>query len=221
MVQLKRRARVNAGKDERRTHLRTLRFPESLERSLEKEATDEGTRVNADVNSILNRHFNWDKKLQEFGVAEIPKSLLKSILEGCDHETLARIGREVGLPLWKEMAEFWNQDSSLDGMLDFQAARARFDPNFQTKVTQEGGTYTITIRHEYGPKWSIMAKSALQELVKQSFHVDPKATAGESVVTARFKVLEETCPSDRTSYRRNFAEPLMQRAIESLDVLGR
>jgi len=188
MVQLKRRARANAGKGERKTHNRTLRIPESLEHSLEKEAADEGTTVNADVNSILNRHFNWGKKLQDFGIAEIPKSLLKSILEGCDDETLTRIGREVGLPLWKEMAEFWNQDSSLDGILDFQTERAKFDPNLQTKVTREEGAYTITIHHDYGPKWSIMAKSALQELVKQSFHVDPKATAGESVVTARFKV---------------------------------
>jgi hypothetical protein len=86
------------------------------------------------------------------------------------------------------MAEFWTQDSSPNGMLDFQMERTKFDPNLQTKVTREEGGYAITIRHDYGPKWSVIAKSALQELVKQSFHVEARMTLGESVVTAHFKV---------------------------------
>jgi hypothetical protein len=179
---------ADADMDKRRPVLKTFRISESLARSLEKEAADAGTTVNADVNSILNRHFDWDKSAREFGIAEIPKTLLKSILGGCDDEMLARIGREVGLPLWKEMAEFWTQDSSPNGMLAFQAERARFDPDFQTRVTRKEGAITITIHHDYGPKWSVMVKSAVRELVKQFFHVEPKVTAGESVVTARFKV---------------------------------
>jgi hypothetical protein len=190
---------TNAGESERKTHIRTIRLSESLERSLEKEAADEGTTVNADINSILIRHFKWDKTAREFGVAELPKALLKSILEGCDDETLARIGREVGLPVLKEMAEFWTNDSSPSGMLDFQTERAKFDPNLQTKVTQEGGTYTITIRHDYGPKWSIITKSVLQDFVRQSFHVEPRMNQGTSVITARFKVSPRSLPTDSSS----------------------
>jgi hypothetical protein len=178
----------NPDKDERKTSLRTIRIPESLARSLRQEAADEGTTVNAYINSILSRNFNWDKKTREFGIAEIPKSLFKIILAECDDETLARIGREVGPPLWKEMAEFWTQDSSPDGILDFQTKRARFNPNFQTRLTREEGEYTLTMRHDFGPKWSIMIVAAVQEFVKQSFHVEPRISQGDSFVTARFKV---------------------------------
>jgi hypothetical protein len=177
-----------ANTDERKTVLMTVRLSESLKRSLEQEAADEGTNVNADINSILNRHFEWDKKKREFGIAKIPKSLLKSILEGCDDETLARIGREVAPVLGQEMTEFWIQDSSPDGILDLAAGWSKFNPNFQTKVTREEGAYTITLHHDLGLRWSIITKNALQEFVKESFHVEPRISAGESVVRTRFKV---------------------------------
>jgi hypothetical protein len=185
----------NVGKDERKTVFKTIRFPESLVRSLQKEAADEDTTVNADVNSIISRHFNWDKKTREFGTAEIPKPLLKSLLEGCYDDTLARIGREVGPVMWKELTEFWIQDSSPDAILDSGMMRSKFNPNFQTRVTREKGACTITMRHDLGPKWSIITKNALQEFVRKSFHVEPQINSGESVVTARFKVNPRNLPT--------------------------
>lgn len=175
-------------KDERKTRLKTVRLPESLVRSLEKEAAEEGTTVNADVNSILSHHFDWHKKAQEFGFASIHKTLLKSMLEGLDDETLARIGREVMTPLWKEMADYWSQDSSPDGTLKHLMFRSKFNPHHQTRMTREENTYTVVLHHDFGPRWNIMTKNALQEFVRKSFHVEPRITVGESVVTARFKV---------------------------------
>jgi len=157
-------------------------------RALETEAADEGRTVNADVNSILSQHFDQHKKAREFGIAAIPKPLLRRVLEGLDDEELARIGREVMPPLWKEMAEFWSGDSSPDGILDFQNMRAKFNPNNRTKTTKEEGTYVVVFRHDFGPKWSILLKNGLQEFVRKSFHVEPRTSVGESVVTLRFKV---------------------------------
>jgi hypothetical protein len=173
---------------ERKSRLRTIRLSESLERSLEKEAADEGTTVNADVNSILSQHFDWHKKAREFGIVEIPKSVFMSLTEGLDDETLARIGREVIPATWKEMAEFWFQDSSPDGIMKHLMMQAKFNPYNRTRITQEEGNYTIVLHHDFGSKWSIITKNAFQEFVKQSFHVVPRISVGESVVTARFKV---------------------------------
>jgi hypothetical protein len=145
---------------ERKTRLKTIRLSESLVRSLENEAADEGTTVNADINSILSRHFRWDKKTREFGIAEIPMSFLKSILEACDDDALARIGQEVAPSLGKEMTEFWTGDSSPDKILDMVASRTNLNPNFQTRITREQGEYTITLRHNLGPKYSIIVKNA-------------------------------------------------------------
>ena len=185
----------NANKDERRSVLKTIRLPESLVRSLAKEAVEEGTTVNADVNSILSQHFEWHKKAQEFGFASIHQTLIKSMLEGLDDETLARMGREVMAPLWREMAEYWSQDSSPDGILNHLMFRSKFNPHHQTRITREENAYTVVLRHDFGPRWSIVTKNALQELVRQSFHAEPRITAGESVVTARFKVNPRKSPT--------------------------
>jgi hypothetical protein len=180
---------------ERKTRLKTVRLPESLVRSLEKEATEEGTTVNADINSILSQHFDWHKKAREFGIAAIPKPLLKRMLEGLDDEELARIGREVIPPLWKEMAEFWSGDSSPDGILNFQNMRAKFNPNNRTKTTREEGMYVVVFHHDFGPKWSILLKNGLQEFVRKSFQVEPRISVGESVVTLRFKANPRNSPT--------------------------
>lgn len=179
---------------ERKTHLKTFRLPESLVLSLGKEAADEGTTVNAEINSILNRHFDWDRKLREFGIAQIPNSTFRSLLEGCDDETLARIGREI-FSVQKEMAEFFLQDSSPKGILNFLALRSRFNPKNTIRVTQEEGEYTIVMRHDSGPKWSIIDRSYLEEFVEQSFNVKPRISMGDSVVTARFKVDPQNLPT--------------------------
>jgi hypothetical protein len=184
-----------ANVNERKTVLKAFRFSESLARSLEKEAADQGISVSALVNSIAREHYEWGKKVSEFGFAEVPKSLFKAILAGVDDEKLARIGREVVPTLWKEMAEFWTQDSSPEGILRFQTLRSKFNPANQTKVTQEEGNYTIVLRHDFGPKWSVIVKNGLQETVKELFHVEPRFSQGDSVVMARFKVNPRKSPT--------------------------
>lgn len=182
--------------DKRRTHLRTLRFSESLARSLQKEAADEGTTVNALANSILSQYFDWDLKAREFGFISLHRPIFMRLIEELDDETLVRIGQEALFATWKEMAEFWLQDSSPERVLEVLNMRSKINPDrLRTKVTKEEDTYTIVLHHDFGPKWSIVERSALQEFVRKMFLVEPRISAGESVVTARFKVRPRNLPS--------------------------
>jgi hypothetical protein len=174
-------------KEKRKSVLKTIRFSESLARSLEKEAAEEGTTVNANVNLIISRHFDWHKKANEFGFVSVHKPVFMSLFGELDEKTLARIGREVLTASWREMAMFWFQDSSPDGILDALSLRSKFGSKMRTRMTREEDMYTVVCHHDFGPKWSIVLKSALQEFVRKSFLVEPRITAGESVVTARFK----------------------------------
>ena len=186
----------DAGRDERKSVTRTFRFPESLARSLEKEAADEGKSVSALVNSIVSWYLNWEKKGKEFGLISLDRSVFMSLIKGLNNEALARVGREVMVARWKEMAEFFFQDSSPDKVLEVLSMMSRADPDrLRTTVTKKEDTYTIVCRHDFGPKLSVVLKSAVQELVRQSFHVKPQITAGNSVVTARFKANPQNLPS--------------------------
>lgn len=185
----------NASKDERKTRLKTIRFPDSLVRSLEKEAAEEGTTVNADVNSIISRHFNWHKRLREYGFVTVARSTFTNLIEAVDDETLTRIGREVVPPLYEEMAQLWFQDSSPEKILDAINLRFKFDPLMRAKITKEGDVYTIVVRHDLGPKWSILTESTAREIAKRLFHAEPKINRGDSIVTARFKVNPRNLPT--------------------------
>lgn len=188
---------MKAGTDERKTVLKTIRISDSLASSLQQEAADEGTTVNADINSILNRHFTWDKKVKEFGFVTIPKLTFMSVIDGLDDETLARIGRQVVPAMFEEMAQLWFQESTPEKILEAISTRFKFDALIRVSISKEEDLYTVVLRHDLGPKWSILSESAARELVKRFLHAEPQVSRGESVVTVRFKLKPRISPSDR------------------------
>ncbi len=117
------------------------------------------------------------------------------LIEELDDETLARIGKETLTATWKEMAEFFLQDSSPGKILEVLSMRSKINPTrLRTRTMREEDMYTIVLRHDFGPKWSIVEKSALQELVRTTFLAEPRISAGDSVVTVHFKVNPRSFP---------------------------
>jgi hypothetical protein len=179
-------------KDEGKSVLKTFRLSGSLDRSLKKGAADEGTTVNALANSILGAYFGWRKKAREFGFIPLYRPVLMRIIEELDDEALARIGREGVAASWIEQAEFFLQDPTPTKTLEAMSRRSKTNPGATTRITQEDGAYTIVMLHDFGPRWSIVVKGALQGFVRKTFDVEPRITVGGSVVTARFKVNPQT-----------------------------
>lgn len=181
-----------ASTDEHKSVLKTIRLHESLVRSLEEEAAEEGTSVNSDVNSILGRHFDLNKRMREFGFVTTAKQTFVRLIEAVDDETLARIGREAIPGMYEEMAELWFQGSSPEKIIDAINLRLRFDASMQGRITREGDMYSLVLRHDLGPKWSVLCESAAREIAKRLFNTEPLINRGDSVVTARFRVKPKT-----------------------------
>ncbi len=178
----------NPNKDEHKTRVKTIRISEALLSSLRKDAADEGTTVNSLINTVLNEYYGWGKMAREFGLVAINRPIITRLVEEANDETLVRLGQQEILSTWKEMAEYWLHDSTPDKMLEVLRLRAKLDRQTESMTTQDGDTYTIVFRNDYGPRFSIAAESALREFVKQSFHVEPQISRGNTVVTAHFKV---------------------------------
>ena len=163
--------------------------------SLQKDAADEGTTVNSLINRILSQYYGWGKKARDFGFISVHKPIFTKLIEEANEETLVRLGREEVLSTWKEMAEYWLQDSAPDKMLEVIGVRAKHDRQTESRIAQDKDTYSIVFRNDYGPRFSIVAESALREFVKQSFHVEPRISRGDTVVTARFTVHQPKLPT--------------------------
>lgn len=184
----------NSSKDKRKSVLRTVRLPESSALSLKKEAADKGTTFNALVNSILGQYISWQRGAEEFGFISVHKKYYEKLIEEADEEALTRLGREVVFPTWKEMTEFWFHDFTPDKMLELLTLKWRLSSPSESTVTRDMDTYTIVFRNNNGPKYGIVAESAFREFVKQSFHVEPRITRGDTVVTVRFTVRPRNSP---------------------------
>jgi hypothetical protein len=172
----------------RKTTLRTFRFSEELAYALEAEAEEQETTLNALVSSVLTKHVEWDAKANKFGFIPTYKPIFTGVIQMLDDESLDRIGRTVLPGMWKEMASFWFQDSSVDKILDLLSVRSRLLPYVQTEVKKEGRQCTIVTHHDLGPKWSVVLHGAFDELVRKLFHSQPTISVGDTVVTVEFSV---------------------------------
>jgi len=171
---------------QRKTTLRTFRFPEELANALETEAQEQGMTLNALVSLILTKHEEWDSKAAKFGYIPAYKPVLESLLRASDDESLDRMGRIILAPMWREMASFWYHDSSEERILDLLSMRSRHLPYVQTEVRKEGRKCTIVTHHDLGPNWSVVLQAAFDELVRKSFHAQPTISQGDTVVTVDF-----------------------------------
>jgi hypothetical protein len=178
----------NGTPNQRKTTLRTFRFPEELAHLLEAEAQEQGMTLNALVSLVLTRHMEWDAKAAKFGYIPVYKPLLVSLLQASDEESLNQMGRTMLAPMWKEMASFWFHDSSEERILDLLSMRSRHLPYVQSEVRKEGRKCTIVTHHDLGPKWSIVLHGAFDELVRKFFHAQPTISVGDTVVTVDFPI---------------------------------
>jgi len=185
---------LSKGETEEKSVVRTIRFTKSSAHSLEKEAAETGMTVNALVNSITRQHYEWDKKAFETGFTSIHKSVLKALLNEVDDKTLTRIGQEVLPASFEDMASYWFQDSSPDSILNAVRMRFKFDPLTRTEVTKKGDEYTVVLRHDLGPKWSVLAEATARALTRKNFHTEPHITRGDSVITTRFRADSKKSP---------------------------
>jgi len=161
-----------------------------LVRTLEEEGAESGVPVNAVVASVLDHYFRWTSKTHDLGLVSIHKPVFVKMIEELDDETLAHLGREDLASSWKDMAKFWFGDSSAESMLKFLSSRAKCEVEERPRATRGMNEYTILIHHDFGPKWSIVLRGALQEVIKSSFHSESHVSAGASVVTGRFRTSE-------------------------------
>jgi hypothetical protein len=177
-----------AGTRLRRTSLKTFRLPEGLLLLLEREAEAQGTTLSALVSSILTNYIEWDVKARKFGFIPVYKPIFTMLSETPDVKALDQIGRNALLGTWKEMTEYWFQESSPEMVLQFLEFQSRYIPYVQTGVRRQGNSYTVVLHHDLGPTWSVVYRGALDELARRMFKAQPVIDMGNTVVKAYISV---------------------------------
>ena len=170
----------------RKTVLKTFRFQEELVQALEKEAEEESTSLNALVATALARHSEWVSKARKIGMVHISKTLFETVLEAADAEKLSLLVRQRMPVVLKDMAMFWFQDESLEGIVRLLTLIARFSWGQDLAVYKDGRHYVVSMKHGFGPRFSQVLKDEIDELLRSIYHIQPKVEVSDSLVTFTF-----------------------------------
>ncbi len=185
--------RVVLDQGPKKTGLRTLRLPLESIVALEREAAKKGVTLNSLCNSILSGHLDF-KGAEDLKMVTVPRQLFTSLLEAADDETMVKAVRKNMHGVWKDMAIYVFQDSSLEGVLKLVEALQRRTGGIGMNTQSDGRQYTISFSHDYGPKFSLLLKSMISD-IGEEFNISPKFEVGAGSVMVRFPVPSSASPT--------------------------
>ena len=118
----------------------------------------------------------------------VSKQLLGLILSACDDEKLnAEIPKRYA-EIWRDEMIFWYRSISPESLVRLLTELSQHSSFINTSSSIDGKNYTVTLHHEFGPKFSAILKGGLDGLIRHEFHAQPSFEEGETSLTVRFSV---------------------------------
>jgi hypothetical protein len=169
-----------------RTVLKTFRYPRDLNTALQEEARTKGLSPNALVSMIFTKYANWDRYAEKFGYVSITHETLRFLLGSVDMERLVSAAGESGAQVPREAVMFWFKKMDIDSFLSYLENVCRYAGQAEYVCQLSGGDYTITLRHEFGIKWSYWLKYSLDAALRKTLHIVAQFEVAEGEVVCRF-----------------------------------
>lgn len=168
------------------TVLKTFRYPRHLNAALEQEAKAKGLSPNALVSMIFTKYTDWDRYAEKFGFVSITHETLRFLLGSVDMEKLMSAAQESGAQVPKEAVMFWFKKMDVNTFLSYLENVCRFAGQAKYASQSSGGDYSITLRHEFGMKWSYWLKCSLDAALRKALHIVAEFELAEGEVVCRF-----------------------------------
>jgi hypothetical protein len=132
---------------------------------------------------IFTKYTNWDRYAEKFGYVSVTHEALRFLLGSVDTEKLASAAQESGAQVPKEVVMFWFKKMDVNTYLSYLENICRYAGQAEYDCQSSGGDYTITLRHEFGIKWSYWLKYSLDAALRKTLNIvaEFEVTAGELV----------------------------------------
>jgi uncharacterized protein (DUF1778 family) len=167
------------------TVLRNVRIPKELNALLQKDANAENRTVSALVVSVLTKYAEWDRFTRKFGFVTIPRSNYKRMIEAMDEQSYATATQEAP-STFLEMVRFWHKRIDPNTICNFCERLSKYVGTTQCEVEENNGNYSITLQHEFGPKYSNHLKRVYEAGIRAALGIEPKIEATNNSVFIKF-----------------------------------
>lgn len=166
---------------------RTIRIDADTDRFLREFSDKEGVSVNFLVNRALRRLVEWDIYAEKFGIVALPSAVVTKMMEHLTEEEAADLGRWVGKNLLREFLTFWFKGVTLEALVEgFPRLSSQYGKAFEYQGHEEGGRWTLVLKHGNGMRWSIYYEALLKSAYLELLDTVIVTEKTENQVVARF-----------------------------------
>jgi len=174
--------RQNMDPKGKRTAFRTIRITQDLDDILRDDAKAKNMSVNDLIYSILAKYVEWDRFAERLGYVAVTREAFRSILELVEDEKLAEVAQNLGRQLFKEKCVFRFKKLNFQTLLAYVSLYTKYSGGLECEIEEEGGRYTIIVRHDRGLKWSHFARHFYSEALNAAVGFPPESEASKSQV---------------------------------------
>jgi hypothetical protein len=167
------------------TVVTSLRMPKDVAQTIKRDAEASGLSFNAIIMKALRRYTEWDRFTQKIGFVNIPREMLKAILEDVDQQKLDMISKGLGSS-YKESILLWFKEVNLKTFLEFFRIASTYSGLLEYDIKSTGNNYTITIHHQLGEKWSKAYPQFAHDMFNSCLGVTPDVEVGKNHAVIRF-----------------------------------
>jgi hypothetical protein len=167
------------------TILRGVRIPQKVNDVLQRDAKAENRTVSALVVSILTKYAEWDRFTQKFGFVSIPRTNYKHMVDALDENTYTTATADSP-SVFLEMVRFWHKRIDAETVCNFCETLSKYVGTTQCEIDHSDGKYTITLQHDFGPKYSLHLKRDYELGIRQALGTDPKIETTDHSVFIKF-----------------------------------
>ncbi len=165
------------------TQTKSFRLDADILEALDTESARRGTSVNNLTNQILRKWVNFDRYVQDFGYIMVSVHDFLRGLNVQDESTIKMLASETGRRFPKDLILFTGQKNDLKTCIRFVENILCDYMKWATYHTSSTDIeYVITLRHNYGSKWSLALQLVLQAMFDVNTNTKPKFTVTDSTV---------------------------------------
>ncbi len=179
--------------DKTPTQTKSFRLDADILEALDTESARRGTSVNNLTNQILRKWVNFDRYLQDFGYIMFS---VHDFIRGLSHlneDSVRALALETGKRFPKDLILFTGQKNDLKGCIRF--VENIFCDYMKWATYHNSSTdseYVVTLRHNYGSKWSVALQSVLEAMFVANVGITPRFTVTESTVLMTIEKTSES-----------------------------
>lgn len=171
----------------KKNSLITFRIDDGYARVLRQVAQEKKITLNALANQIFGEYVELQRFTERFGTIIISKDGFETLLNALDERQIMDVAYKIGSKAPKEFILFKWKDLTDENFGKFVSMYFEHCGYGKSDIEINGGTNTISVRHDLGKKGSLFFKLFMEAAVQSIFDKSCESVVTDNLLTVRFK----------------------------------